>query len=141
MSNEEDNEMGSEKKAALDHQLSMPSRHQDPFAVREGKTLLWKDINMRLVSTMMLVFAAWLWGYEKLERAMWNTRDRRLILASFFSLVSMLDFSNTTTAHQNRLETARTTPNACCWKMCGARSLLRKRPPSWARLAPGLVQK
>jgi len=36
-------------KASLNHQLSMPSRHQDPFAVREGKTLVWKDVNMTLV--------------------------------------------------------------------------------------------
>lgn len=33
---------------APDRQLSMPSHHTDPFATREGKTLVWKDINMKL---------------------------------------------------------------------------------------------
>jgi hypothetical protein len=33
----------------VQHQMSMPSQHTDPFAPREGKTLVWKDINMTLV--------------------------------------------------------------------------------------------
>jgi hypothetical protein len=32
------------------HQMSMPSHHHDPFSVRTGKTLVWKNINMTLVS-------------------------------------------------------------------------------------------
>jgi hypothetical protein len=28
---------------------SMLNRHDDPFAPREGKTLIWKDVNMTLV--------------------------------------------------------------------------------------------
>ena len=94
MTNEADDETGNENKAALNYQLSMPSRHQDPFAVREGKTLLWKDINMKLVSTMMLLL---LRGCAATINWNGRWRDRRLILASF-SLVSMLD-SSKTTAH------------------------------------------
>ena len=30
--------------------LSLPRHHHDPFSVRAGKTLVWKDINMTLVS-------------------------------------------------------------------------------------------
>lgn len=32
----------------MERQSSLPSRHTDPFANREGKTLVWKDINMTL---------------------------------------------------------------------------------------------
>jgi hypothetical protein len=33
----------------LQHEMSMPSLFTDPFAPREGKTLVWKDVNMTLV--------------------------------------------------------------------------------------------
>jgi hypothetical protein len=36
-------------KSRLDHKASILDRHDDPFAPREGKTLIWKDINMTLV--------------------------------------------------------------------------------------------
>ena len=39
----------------LDHQASMPSRHHDPFSMRDGKTLVWKDINMTLVRQKRVV--------------------------------------------------------------------------------------
>lgn len=39
-------------KEPVSHQASVLDRHDDPFAPREGKTLIWKDINMTLVSDM-----------------------------------------------------------------------------------------
>jgi hypothetical protein len=36
-------------KEPVSRQASVLDRHDDPFAPREGKTLIWKDINMTLV--------------------------------------------------------------------------------------------
>jgi hypothetical protein len=36
-------------KKDLNHQSSVLDRRDDPFAPREGKTLIWKDVNMTLV--------------------------------------------------------------------------------------------
>lgn len=36
----------------LDRSESVLDKHADPFATREGKTLLWKDINMTLVRSL-----------------------------------------------------------------------------------------
>jgi hypothetical protein len=40
-------------KAPVSHQVSTLDRHDDPFAPREGKTLIWKDINMTLVCDVL----------------------------------------------------------------------------------------
>lgn len=40
----------------LDHQMSMPSHHHDPFSIRRGKTLVWKDVNMTLVRAADVLF-------------------------------------------------------------------------------------
>jgi hypothetical protein len=36
-------------KEDLNRQISVLDRHDDPFASREGKHLIWKDVNMTLV--------------------------------------------------------------------------------------------
>jgi hypothetical protein len=43
MSNEKD----------IESELSMPDRHTDPFAQREGKTLVWRNVNMTLVRSVL----------------------------------------------------------------------------------------
>jgi hypothetical protein len=35
---------------SLKHEESVLDRHTDPFATREGKALVWKNVNMILVS-------------------------------------------------------------------------------------------
>jgi hypothetical protein len=37
----------------MNPQASILDRHDDPFAPREGKTLIWKDINMTLVCAVL----------------------------------------------------------------------------------------
>jgi hypothetical protein len=37
------------KEEAMNVHGSILNRHDDPFAPREGKTLIWKDVNMTLV--------------------------------------------------------------------------------------------
>jgi hypothetical protein len=41
-------------KRDLNHQVSVLDRQDDPFAPREGKTLIWKDVNMTLVRAMQM---------------------------------------------------------------------------------------
>ena len=56
----QDVELGS--KTDISNQASDLDRHSDPFAVREGKTLTWKNVNMILVSGKERC-----WTYEKGE--------------------------------------------------------------------------
>lgn len=44
-----------EEATTLKRQMILPNRHTDPFATREGKTLVWTGINMTLVSTTSLI--------------------------------------------------------------------------------------
>ena len=118
-----------QKKAMLRSQMSMPSRHQDPFAMREGKTLVWKDINMTLVRNSRsnqvnkLASAVLLWSFPFLS-AIGTSRPSTSTNSGVNDLLISFRFSN-------RLESARATPNACFSKMCGVRSQAPKLPPSW----------
>ena len=40
------------KEKVLSHAESKLHHHSDPFAPRDGKTLLWKNVNMKLVSSV-----------------------------------------------------------------------------------------
>jgi hypothetical protein len=45
-----DPEIANHGHGTLDRGESVLDRHDDPFAPRQGKTLVWKDVNMTLVS-------------------------------------------------------------------------------------------
>ena len=45
-----------EMQKKLSHHTSTLDTADDPFALREGKTLLWKDVNMTLVSVNFFLF-------------------------------------------------------------------------------------
>lgn len=80
----------------------------DPFAPREGKTLLWRNVNMTLVSFRVMVACCPLWEIEL------STQPCPII--AFFLV-----------PHRN-LKSART---ASCWTMCGEKFLSSKLLPLW----------
>jgi hypothetical protein len=45
-------------KGDLNHQTSVLDNRDDPFAPREGKTLIWKDVNMTLVCDVLRKYAS-----------------------------------------------------------------------------------
>ena len=45
-----DVEMDKEPASSYNRKVSTLDSHADPFAPRDGKTLVWKDVNMTLVS-------------------------------------------------------------------------------------------
>ena len=49
MSNLAEEIFDEEKQAAMKHSVGDLDGHTDPFALREGKTLIWKNVNMTLV--------------------------------------------------------------------------------------------
>lgn len=82
-------------------QSSVLDRHDDPFATREGKTLVWRNIQMTLVSAS--------------EQSL-NVFHIVRRLTSWHDL-----FVRRMPRAMNR--------NASCFRMCGERFLRKRQPP------------
>ena len=99
--------------ASYDRKPSRLDTHADPFARREGKTLLWKDVNMTLVR---LPCPSQLLFYDVLH-AMCNSREHYVFCHS--SIVN------------SRARKA-ASPTESFSTMSGVRFHKKKRRPLWA---------
>jgi hypothetical protein len=86
------------------------NRQDDPFAPREGKTLVWTGVTMTLVRSKSLLF-----------------EDSTLFDTSLTMLLILYSFINT---RYDSLRKAKD-QHANCSTMSGARSLRKRLPPSW----------